>query len=82
MLTFVTDMWGSLKANWDLLIWKWGQAMKNHAKNGERNVYAEELLTYVLYGYISIGAIIVIYCILVFFNVVNPDNIAPLLSKL
>ena len=37
-----------VKENFDLLVWKWNQAMKNHAKNGDRNVYAEELLLYVL----------------------------------
>ena len=39
--------------------------MQNHAKNGEKNVYAIELLLYVLYAYIACGAIMIIGCILV-----------------
>ena len=58
-------IWDTIKVNWDLLWWKWNQAMQNHAKNGEKNVYAIELLLYVLYAYIACGAIIIIGCILV-----------------
>ena len=55
----------------ELLVWKWGQAMKNHAKNGERNVYAEELLLYVLGIYAFIGVCVIVYCILVWLNLVK-----------
>ena len=64
----LAEVWESVKLNFDLLIWKWNQAMKNHAKNGERNVYAEELLLYVLYVYAAIGVIIIFYCVLVYFG--------------
>ena len=45
--------------------------MKNHAKNGDRNVYAEELLLYVLSAYAVIGGLVIIYCILVWLNLVK-----------
>ena len=55
----------------DLLVWKWNQAMKNHAKNGERNIYAEELLIYVLGVYAFIGLAVIVYCVLVWLNLMK-----------
>lgn len=64
-------LYETVKENFDLLVWKWNQAMKNHAKNGDRNVYAEELLLYVLSAYAVIGGLVIIYCILVWLNLVK-----------
>ena len=68
MLSWV---FGQVKENFDLLVWKWTQAMKNHAKNGERNVYAEELLIYVLSAYAIIGVLVILGCFLVWLGVLK-----------
>ncbi|QDZ17764.1 cytochrome b5 heme-binding domain-containing protein [Chloropicon primus] len=59
------------KDTFDLFVWKWSMAMKNHAKNGERNVYAEELLLYVLGIYAVIGVLVILGCILVWLDILK-----------
>lgn len=67
----LAQAWETVKMNFDLLLWKWNQAMKNHAKNGERNVYAEELLLYVLYTYAACGILVLVVCLLVALGVIK-----------
>ena len=70
-------IWDKVKVNYDLLLWKWNQAMKNHAKKGEYNVHAAELLTYVLYAYAFIGFLICLVVFLVFLGVIDVKNLMP-----
>ena len=71
-MDFVFGVWDGVKDNAELLLYKWNSAMKNHAKDGNRNKYAEELLIYVLCAYIVLGALVMLIVALIFFGVIKP----------
>ena len=80
-MDFVFGVWDGVKDNAELLLYKWNSAMKNHAKDGNRNKYAEELLIYVLCAYIVLGALVMLIVALIFFGVIKPFETEDLKKK-
>ena len=75
MAEIANKIWTQVYDNFEILYTKWNLAMQNHAKNGEKNVYAIELLTYVLYGYVVLGILLATFSTLMYFGKIDPFKV-------